>query len=126
MIQLLHNLRGQVGVLIREPWAVAGMMKRGTARRRGSPPAAFITLPGCGTLRAGTSPSLPQCQRGPPAFARQQVWREGRQRSAQEPGKMRRKDKGDGAVGDGVEGTAVLASGLAESTSVNSVCTEEV
>ena len=39
---------------------------------------------------------------------------------------MRRKAKGDGAVGEVAKGTIMLASGLAESRSANSVCIEEV
>ncbi len=74
MIQLLHNLQGQVNVLIREPWAVAGMMKRNTGRQWGGPPAAFITLPGCGTVRAGTSPSLLPPQGGLSEYVHQPVW----------------------------------------------------
>ncbi|KAL7407725.1 hypothetical protein ABVT39_012575 [Epinephelus coioides] len=39
----------------------------------------------------------------------------GKQGSTEEAGKMRRKARGDGAVGEGEKGTTMLASGLAES-----------
>lgn len=72
------------------------MMKRNTARQQSSPPAAFITLPGGGTVRAGTSPSLLPCQGSLSQYVHRWVW------GWAEVGRTRRKASGDGAGGEGV------------------------
>lgn len=57
----------------------------------------------------------------PAALSRRPVWlcspigRGGRQRRSEEAGKMKRKARGDGAIGEGVNNTTMLTSDLAES-----------
>lgn len=69
MIQLLYNLPSQVGVLIREPWAVAATTRRNTSRAGGPP--AVLHYPR--TVRAGTSPGLLPCQGEVLQYVHQQV-----------------------------------------------------
>lgn len=69
MIQLLYNLPSQVSVLIRQPWAAAGTMRRNTGGAGGPP--AVLHYPR--TVRAGTSPGLLPCQREVFQYVHQQV-----------------------------------------------------
>lgn len=109
MIQLLHNLPGQVSVLIREPWAVAGMMKRNTGKQ------AALLLPSLprqalGQLEQGQAPACYHVRENCLSMFTNGSWG----RSTEEVVKIR-KGRGDEAVGEGVKGTMMLASGLAES-----------
>lgn len=114
MIQLLHNLPGQVGVLIREPWAVAGMMKRNTGA--GSKAALLLPSLPCQAVRQSEQGHAPACFHvREDCLSMFTNGSGGIRRRTEEAGKMRRKARGDEAVGDGVKDTMMLASGLAES-----------
>lgn len=109
MIQLLHNLPGQVSVLIREPWAVAGMMKRNTGKQ------AALLLPSLPRQALGQSeqrqaPACYHVRENCLGMFTNGSWG----RSTEEVVKIR-KGRGDEAVGEGMKGTMMLASGLAES-----------
>lgn len=104
MIQLLYNLPSQVSVLIREPWAVAGMMKRNTSKQ------AALLLPSLPRQAVGHSGQgqAPACYHVRENCLSMFTNRSGGSRSTKDIVNIR-KNTGEKAVCKGVQDTKMLA-----------------